>query len=679
MPNFVVSMTIKAIDQASAAIGAVKGKLSETSGFVQQHAQSFQMAGAAIAGTGLAITAGLGAMVKSASDYGEEMMHASKMTGVGTEALAGLRLMADESGSSVQTLQNGLRYMTREVGLGKDVYAEYGIATRDAAGNMRDSEDIFRDIATTVAGMESPAERAGAAAELLGTRYGPDLLRMLEQGGEGIDAYMDKAKMMGLAIDEESLQRWDDFGDSVAAIGGQLKGLGMTIANALMPALEPLVAMASTMVARIQEWSDKHPILTGVLVTLTGAVAALMVPLGALLMALPRIASTYDAWVRLAPQVTAFLAKHGGLTNVLAAAKLKLAVAARAAWAAVTGPIGLVIAAIAAVAVGVYLVIKHWDAIKEFFSKLWSWLVDLFKNNWKIILAVICPPAGVAMLLAPYWEPITDWFAGLWDKVKAVFTGFWEWAKDLFLSYAPAGLVITHWDGIVDWFGGLWGRVKGRIAAAWEAIKELYLSYTPAGLIIKHWEGLVDWFRGLWDRVKETIRGWIAWVGEAGSRLWNSFVEGMKRTAMRPIEAVKEVMARIRKYLPFSDAQEGPLADLTRSGQALAQTFARGMLAGKGAVQDAAATLAGAAADTGDEQFGRGFRWRSGADAQAAGVQGIAGAGVPTPPGNPHIPGDRGGPQTVTVNVAGSIYGEEPLRKIIRQELTDALRQAARA
>ncbi|MCB2141524.1 phage tail tape measure protein, partial [bacterium] len=69
---------------------------------------------------------------------------------------------------------------------------------------------------------------------------------------------------------------------------------------------------------------------------------------------------------------------------------------------------------------------------------------------------------------------------------------------------------------------------------------------------------------------------------EAGKRLIMTLGEGIVSMATYPYRKVKEVLGRIRNLLPFSDAQEGPLATLTASGAALLKTFAQGIAASAG-------------------------------------------------------------------------------------------------
>lgn len=64
---------------------------------------------------------------------------------------------------------------------------------------------------------------------------------------------------------------------------------------------------------------------------------------------------------------------------------------------------------------------------------------------------------------------------------------------------------------------------------------------------------------------------------EAGKALWGAFVDGIKSVAMKPVEAVKGALAKVRKLLPFSDAKEGPLSTLTLSGMSLVSTLSAGI------------------------------------------------------------------------------------------------------
>ncbi len=127
-------------------------------------------------------------------------------------------------------------------------------------------------------------------------------------------------------------------------------------------------------------------------------------------------------------------------------------------------------------------------------------------------------------------------------------------------------------------------------------------------------------------------------------------MNGIKAVASAPFKLIKEIFMRIRRLLPFSDAAEGPLADLTRSGGSLAETFARGIAARAGAIQ---AAVQGALAAAQPTLPAFGFA--------GAGAGGAGGAASPTVRVG-------GGPRSITIDVSGAV--EVVLDDVIRGLVT---------
>jgi len=86
-------------------------------------------------------------------------------------------------------------------------------------------------------------------------------------------------------------------------------------------------------------------------------------------------------------------------------------------------------------------------------------------------------------------------------------------------------------------------------------------------MVIKHWRVLSTEFRALGARLRD-----------AGANLGTMLWEGIKATASRPVEAMRAIATKIRAFLPFSPAKEGPLRDLHRVR--LVETLAEAMRPG---------------------------------------------------------------------------------------------------
>ena len=110
-------------------------------------------------------------------------------------------------------------------------------------------------------------------------------------------------------------------------------------------------------------------------------------------------------------------------------------------------------------------------------------------------------------------------------------------------------LIYKNWGSIVEWFKGLWAKVKKLFSDLWEWIKNFIIEYNPLSLIMKFWGA----FQSITDKFYN-----------AGKNIMKAIWEGLKSMAMKPIELIKDVVGKIRDYLPFSPAKTGPLKDLHR-------------------------------------------------------------------------------------------------------------------
>lgn len=100
-------------------------------------------------------------------------------------------------------------------------------------------------------------------------------------------------------------------------------------------------------------------------------------------------------------------------------------------------------------------------------------------------------------------------------------------------------------------------------------------------LIIKNWDTLKQGFINIWNSIKEGFvnffTNFIPNLLESGKKIMTTIAEGIKSAVMAPVNAIKNGFAKVRQYLPFSDAKEGPLSDLTLSGSRINTTIAEGM------------------------------------------------------------------------------------------------------
>jgi TP901 family phage tail tape measure protein len=96
-------------------------------------------------------------------------------------------------------------------------------------------------------------------------------------------------------------------------------------------------------------------------------------------------------------------------------------------------------------------------------------------------------------------------------------------------------------------------------------------------LLWKHWDTVSRWLAGAWNWLKSSWQKVLESIDlfTAGKKIVESLWKGIESLAMKPIEAMKNIVQKIRNLLPFSPAKEGPLKDIHRIK--LIETIAAGL------------------------------------------------------------------------------------------------------
>lgn len=188
------------------------------------------------------------------------------------------------------------------------------------------------------------------------------------------------------------------------------------------------------------------------------------------------------------------------------------------------------------------------------------------------ILLIAAALIGAAVLIYTYWDEIKGFFTGMWTAIKSVFSGAWNWFKNsIFIYFTPIGLIFKYWKPLSSFFKGIWDLVKAVFLAGVAAVGWVLLNMTPAGLIYKHWRPIVGFFSNLWNDVKGPFMAIFKWIWnfgskfvDAGKHIIDSIIDGIMNKIGRVGEVMQNVAKKIRAYLPFSPAKEGPLRDIHR-------------------------------------------------------------------------------------------------------------------
>jgi len=201
------------------------------------------------AAVGVAAVAGVAAFAKSSisafAEAGDEVQKMALRTGFSTVALSELRHAAQLSGTSISSMENGVKRMQRtlldaEQGLSTAVDAMelLGVNMDDVAG--KSPEEQFRIMTEALAGVEDASKRSAIAQQVFG-RAGTQLLPMLAAGKQGLADMRQEAHDLGIVFDQEGADSAAEYQDSLTKLKGAFQGIQFAIGKALVPVLIPLI------------------------------------------------------------------------------------------------------------------------------------------------------------------------------------------------------------------------------------------------------------------------------------------------------------------------------------------------------------------------------------------------------------------------------------------------------
>lgn len=313
----------------------------------------------------------------------------------------------------------------------------------------------------------------------------------------------------------------------------------------------------------------------------------------------------------------------GWLFNLSDAADTASASADPFSWSYLGHVLGIVAGGVAALK-GVLLAVRGVMMVVSVATKAWAaaqWLLNVAMNANPIgvVIAIIAALIAIGVCLIRHWDEICAWWGELWGTMTGYVGDAWD---------AISGCVTGAWDALVAGVTGFGTSILAGLQAVWDGLTQGAAAAWDAltGGVASVGQTIMEKVRGVWNDVLGFFSGLNLY--ESGAKLLSTFVDGLKSMAMAPANAVADVLAKVREYLPFSDAKTGPLSTLTLSGNRMMSTLADGVTGGKGSL---IASVSGALSAVGSKLRG----WWSGITSGPA-VPAFP-AGVPAAPGMPEI------------------------------------------
>lgn len=201
------------------------------------------LAGLKTAFTVLSALAGgafLQASVTATVQMTEAAMDLGRALGVTTNEARAIQMALKDIGADAGEFEAAAKGMVKKIRENEDGLNAMGLATRDAAGNLRPMNDLVVDGIKVLGTYKEGADRALASTEIFGKGISASSKLML-LNKETMDENTAAMKELGLEVGENSVAAWKDFDAATDRAGFSMDGLKKGIGDALLPALTTLV------------------------------------------------------------------------------------------------------------------------------------------------------------------------------------------------------------------------------------------------------------------------------------------------------------------------------------------------------------------------------------------------------------------------------------------------------
>lgn len=422
------------------------------------------------------------------------------------------------------SLENGAAAGTFSVDKLGDAMKEFGIRAKDTAtstdeayellnmdaGEMRarfaaggeSAQQATNDVLTALFNMDDAVVQNQAGVNLFGTMW-EDL------GIEGVKALTDvngEADKTAETLSEIDAIKYNDLGSAFDEIGRIIK---VDLLQPIMDELEPTIKsfvewLKGDTIPWIIENGDK-------IIAIISSIGAAFVAFKAVTI----IQGIITAFTILIPIIKSVGVAQAALNLVMS-----------------LNPVGLIVAAIAALVAAFVVLWKKSDAFREFWIGLWdkiketakfaidgiksffTGIWDFIKENWQsLLLLIVNPFAGAFKLIYDNCEGFKNFIDNLVSVVGGFFADMWDKIKS---GAAEA------WDGITSVFGVVVDWFREKFSAAWQAVKDVF---STGGKIF--------------DGIKDGIVS-------AFTTVVNAIIRGINKVISIPFNAINDMLNTIR-------------------------------------------------------------------------------------------------------------------------------------
>lgn len=377
-----------------------------------------------------------------------------KVAGLAAPEIAAMGQLMNAVGVEEEIAATGIKNMmlamTKGTAATKTQQKAFGAlgldATKVADAMQKDAGGAITDLLTRLRKLPQ-AQQAAALTQLFGSESVSAIAPMLtnlERLQSNFALVGDQAKYAG-SMNKEYLSRIATTEGAVGLATNALKGINITLGAMLLPTITAVSHSVVSIANNVRDWANENPRLAkGLFMTYT-AVTGLVLGVGALKIGFGLLLGPFGTIFRLV------------LTNGPLVYKAFSLI--RAGMMLLGGP---VLAVAAVIGVAAYLIYSHWDAIKGYFTRNWTFIRNLMLGAMVIFTPWLAAIVFVAKKIYDNWDAISS-------GIRNAVTTIWSYVQP---AVAPILNILTTIEGLKARFLNIGvDLMRGLLKGIWEGAK----------------------------------------------------------------------------------------------------------------------------------------------------------------------------------------------------------------
>ena len=185
-----------------------------------------------------ALYAGVTAAAGQVASYGDNIDKMSQKMGMSAEVYQEWDAVMQHSGTSIESLQSGMKTLANAVESGNDAFDRLGISQEEIA--KMSNEELFSATITALQNVDNETERTYLAGQLLG-RGATELGALLNTSAEDTQAMKDRVHELGGVMSDEAVKAAARYQDSLQDMQTSFSGLKNNLIADFLPGMATIM------------------------------------------------------------------------------------------------------------------------------------------------------------------------------------------------------------------------------------------------------------------------------------------------------------------------------------------------------------------------------------------------------------------------------------------------------